>query len=224
MTDQSKAFGYSKPKAVIFDWDNTLVDSWAIIHDALNITFAAYEKPLWSIKETRDRVRGSMRDSFPGIFGDEWTKAAETFYQRYEDIHETGTEPLEGVVNLFEALQGQDIYLAVVSNKTGRLLRKESTYLGWDKYFTHIIGAGDAERDKPAPDPVIMALADSGFQAGPDVWFVGDADVDLECAIGLGCVPILVRPIPPSENEFEKFPPTHYFNNCNALCKFVQTL
>ena len=224
MSDQSKTFGYSRPKAVLFDWDNTLVDSWAIIHDALNTTFAAFDKPLWTIKETKDRVRGSMRDTFPGIFGDTWTEAAETFYQRYEDIHETGTQPLEGVSALLDSLRDQDIYLAIVSNKTGRLLRKESTYLGWDTYFGHVIGANDAARDKPAPDPVIMALSESGISAGPDVWFVGDADVDLECAKGLGLVPVLVRQTPPGENEFEMSPPTHYFNNCNALCKFVKTL
>jgi phosphoglycolate phosphatase len=34
------------PKAVIFDWDNTLVDSWPVIHHALNETLEAYGKPL----------------------------------------------------------------------------------------------------------------------------------------------------------------------------------
>ena len=25
-----------RPRAILFDWDNTLVDSWATIHEALN--------------------------------------------------------------------------------------------------------------------------------------------------------------------------------------------
>ena len=50
------------PKAVIFDWDNTLVDSWPVIHHALNETLEAYGKPLWTLEETKDRVRHSMRD------------------------------------------------------------------------------------------------------------------------------------------------------------------
>ena len=27
-----------RPRAILFDWDNTLVDSWVTIHEALNIT------------------------------------------------------------------------------------------------------------------------------------------------------------------------------------------
>ena len=31
------------PRAIIFDWDNTLVDVWPAIHDALNTTFVAMD-------------------------------------------------------------------------------------------------------------------------------------------------------------------------------------
>jgi phosphoglycolate phosphatase len=61
-----------KPRAVIFDWDNTLVNTWPIIHDALNKTFAEHSLPLWEFEKTKARVRKSMRDSFPEIFGDNW--------------------------------------------------------------------------------------------------------------------------------------------------------
>ena len=34
------------PRAILFDWDNTLVDSWATIHEALNFVMAAMEAHL----------------------------------------------------------------------------------------------------------------------------------------------------------------------------------
>ena len=224
MTKLPEPLGASKPQAILFDWDNTLVDSWEIIHDALNTTFAAFDKQLWTLDQTKDRVRGSMRESFPAVFGDQWEHAADVFYQRYEKIHARRTQPLSGVEILLSYLQNEKIYLGVVSNKTARLLRKEAGHLGWDHYFEKIIGAGDAERDKPAADPVHLALSGSGVEAGREVWFVGDADVDLECAINLGCVPVLVRQKPPETQEFDNCPPEHYFNDCNALCKFLQTM
>jgi len=85
------------------------------------------------------------------------------------------------------------IYLAVVSNKTGKYLRKEAAHLGWTEHFGRLIGAQDAERDKPAIDPVIMAMEPSGRALGPDVWFVGDAAIDVECARVAGCSAILVH-------------------------------
>ena len=32
-----------RPRAILFDWDNTLVDSWATIHEALNVVMTAME-------------------------------------------------------------------------------------------------------------------------------------------------------------------------------------
>ena len=40
-----------KPNAVIFDWDNTLVNTWPIIAEALNATFRALKKPDWCMDE-----------------------------------------------------------------------------------------------------------------------------------------------------------------------------
>ena len=67
--------GLTRPRAILFDWDNTLVDSWTTIHEALNAVMAAMEKPLWSLRETKERVRLSLRESFPLHFGDRWEEA-----------------------------------------------------------------------------------------------------------------------------------------------------
>ena len=57
-----------KPSALLFDWDNTLVDGWAAIAAALNAAFAAYGKPLWTVDDTKSRVRVSLKESFPVIW------------------------------------------------------------------------------------------------------------------------------------------------------------
>ncbi|MFT5702654.1 MAG: phosphoglycolate phosphatase [Rickettsiales bacterium] len=38
------------PKAIIFDWDNTLVDSWSVIHFALNKTMEKWVK-IYGVKK-----------------------------------------------------------------------------------------------------------------------------------------------------------------------------
>ncbi|PPR65951.1 MAG: hypothetical protein CFH03_00782, partial [Alphaproteobacteria bacterium MarineAlpha3_Bin2] len=45
--DSDQANG--KPRAILFDWDNTLVDSWPTIIDALNVTLEAYGKTPWTM-------------------------------------------------------------------------------------------------------------------------------------------------------------------------------
>ena len=212
------------PKAVLFDWDNTLVDSWSVIQDALNHTLGAFDKPLWSLDETRTRVRKSMRDSFPKLFGDDWEKAGQVFYQRFEEIHVERLQPLPGAADMLAAFRDAGLYMGVVSNKKGPLLRKEAAHLGWDIYFDRLVGADDAASDKPSAAPVQMALDGSGIEGGEGVWFVGDADVDLECAANAGCAPILVRPEPPENGEFSDNPPAAYVKNPEELCKLLLTL
>ena len=224
MTDSHLPPPLTLPRAVVFDWDNTLVDTWPIIHDALNHTFRAWGLREWTLEETHAKVRKSLRDSFPGLFGDDWEKAGEVFYGRYGAIHAEKLQPAAGAAALLQGLTDAGVYLCVVSNKKGSFLRKEAQALGWTGHFGALVGAMDAPRDKPARDPIDMALHPGGMSAGEGIWFVGDADVDMECAHGAGCYPVLIRPQPPRLDEFVDFPPALHFTDCDSLCKFTQTL
>jgi len=209
------------PRAALFDWDNTLVDNWGCIHAALNAALVAHDLPPWTLAETRIRVRQSMRDSFPRLFGDRWTDARDIFYDHFGRHHLDYLKPLPGAESLLRALSDGGVYLGVVSNKTGRFLRAESAALGWNHYFGKLVGAGDAPRDKPEVDPIHMALAPGGIAAGPDVWFIGDADVDMQCAHAGGCVPLLIGDSP---DDFQNFPPAHRFDACDIVSDLVQRL
>ncbi|MBM3566888.1 MAG: HAD family hydrolase [Alphaproteobacteria bacterium] len=213
-----------RPRAVLFDWDNTLVDSWATIEDALNVTLTAFGHAPWSPDEVKRRVRKSMRDSFPRLFGDRWEEAGKVFYARYEEIHVTKLTPLEGAAEMLAELAASGLYLAVISNKKGEFLRREADHLGWSRHFGRLVGALDAARDKPAIEPVLMALDGSGIKPGTDVWIAGDADIDLECAQNATCTPILLREYPPEEGEFPSHPPVRYFSGCRALSSAFKSM
>lgn len=224
MTSVTDTNGLRRPRAILFDWDNTLIDSWPAIHDAQNHTLAAFGLPTWTYEETRTRVRKSMRDSYPQLFGERWLEAGEVFYARFESRHLETLTPLPGAGQALATLADSGIYLGVVSNKKGDYLRKEAAHLGWKRFFGRMVGAFDAASDKPSPAPVVLALEGTDIPPGGDVWFVGDADVDLECATNTGCVPILVRPEPPRQGEFATHPPKTYLSDCLALCNLVQKL
>ncbi|MBL8710300.1 MAG: HAD family hydrolase [Rhodospirillaceae bacterium] len=204
------------PTTLLFDWDNTLVDSWSVLHATMNETLAAMGQPIWSRQEAEARIRTSMRDSFPILFGERWPEAEQVFYTSYERQHLAALKPLAGADDLLSWAAPQ-FYLAVVSNKRGRFLRAEAAALGWDRYFQALAGAGDSARDKPAPEHVAAALDPGQLAAGPHVWFVGDTDIDLVCAHNTGCIPVLVRPGPPAPAEFDSAPPQHYFPDLASL-------
>lgn len=213
-----------RPRAIVFDWDNTLVDSWQTIHGALVVTFEAMGQEPWTLEETRARVRTSLRDGFPGLFADRWQEAAQVFYAAYEAVHLERLTPLPGAGSLLEALAGRgDLHLAVVSNKRGNILRLEAGHLRWDRHFRALVGAGDAARDKPAPDPLVLALAE-GVEAGTDVWYVGDADIDMEFACRTGCTPVLLCDGAVVEGQMGNYAPAAIFTGCEALAAYIDRL
>jgi phosphoglycolate phosphatase len=212
-----------RPRAILFDWDNTLVDSWATIHQALNTVMAAMGKPLWSLQETKQRVRLSLRESFPLHFGERWEEARRLYLDTFARIHLDQLTAMPGRGEFLEQLSGENIFLGVVSNKTGALLRRETERLGWAALFGRVVGAGDAKLDKPDPAPVTLALEPSGIEAGESVWLVGDTGVDMECARNSGCVPVLLA-ADAMEEEFAKCAPRFAFSDCQALFRFMQGL
>lgn len=212
------------PKGIIFDWDNTLVDSWACILAAINRTLSAMGHAEWAMEEMKPRVALSLRDSFPALFGKRWTEARDIFYAAFEAIHIDYLKPLPGATEMLQSLQRRGVRLSVVSNKNGNFLRQEAAHLGWERMFDRLVGATDAPQDKPAVDPVLLAKASMDCATDDPVWFVGDAVVDMECAGNSGCVPVLLRRDAPRPGEFDGYPFHYHLDDCAALSGLVSEL
>jgi phosphoglycolate phosphatase len=212
-----------RPHALLFDWDNTLVDTWGLIHHAWTVTLEAMGERPWTYEETRRKVRNSARDTFPRLFGARAEEAMEIFYKTFRADHLDTLSERAGAEEMLSRLAEAGFLLAVVSNKLGDLLREESDHLGWTPLFHRLVGATDATRDKPAVEAVELALEGTGLAPGPEVWFVGDTDIDMLCAVNAGCVPILLRPEQPEPEEFGAVPPIHHLTSCRALVEWIAT-
>ncbi|MBX9749111.1 MAG: HAD family hydrolase [Roseococcus sp.] len=179
-----------QPQAVLFDWDNTLIDGWAAIEAGLNAAFAAFGKPAWTRAQVLANVRKSLRDSFPEHFGAEWERARDIFYEAVQASHLAVIRPLPASLHMLDSLN--HLPLGVVSNKQGGLLRAEAAHLGWAPRFGAVVGAGDAVADKPSGAPLHLALAQMGLTAGSHIWYVGDTAIDMQAARAAGCVAVLL--------------------------------
>ncbi len=202
------------PKAVIFDWDSTLVDNWQSIANALNATLNKMGKTPWSVTQVRQNSKNSARDAFPRLFGDQWKDALDFFYQAFRELHLTGIQPLPGAENLLKFLREEGIYSGIISNKNGTFLRKEIKELEWDKYFDNVLGATDLDVDKPSKEIIGVLLRHTEITPSESVWFVGDAVVDLECAHRANCKPVLVETGLITKKELRQWPPSKVFPSC----------
>lgn len=183
---------FFKPSAIYFDFDNTLVDTWQIVHKGINAVMTAYDRPLWSLDQAKKNAHGSARETFPILFGDDWKRAESIFYEDIKKTPLSEVKPLKGAGRMLDFFHQNHIPMGVVSNKRHDNLCAEINYLGWNDYFKSIVGAGVAKRDKPEPDALLMALDQAYIMPGLNVWFVGDTPVDWQCAKAAHCQPIAV--------------------------------
>ncbi|MDD9900089.1 MAG: HAD-IA family hydrolase [Alphaproteobacteria bacterium] len=213
-----------QPKAVIFDWDDTMVTTWEKTYAAFNAALVAMGEAEWTHEKIHAFCGPSAQDLFTQLFGDRWQEAEKVFYDEFERQSAKGVTLLEGAADVAAALHSKGLYLVVISNKRGPFLRAEVEQSGIAHFFKKIVGAGDAEKDKPDPAPVHLALADSGIAPGPDVWFVGDSITDMACAHATGCTPVLLETTKGVRDRLSQTPPAAVYGSHSELKVFIDTL
>jgi phosphoglycolate phosphatase len=209
------------PRAILFDWDNTLVDTWPTIVECYHDTFTALGQTPWTAQEVRDRAHGSLRDAFPALFGPRAGEAEKVFYETFLRIHLERLTPLPGAEELLARCNDLGCYVAVVSNKVGDNLRAELAHLGWNRWISRAVGAKDAKRDKPAPDPIFMALDGTGIAPDHAVWMVGDTPADLKCAHAAGVLPVFFGSVEHMSELLREFPPRLHARDCHELAALL---
>jgi phosphoglycolate phosphatase len=191
-----KAVTLAPPRAILFDWDTTLVDNWGAIAAAMNTVLAAMDMPPWTVEETIAQATLSARDRFPRLFKERAAEAHQIFIATLEKIHRDHIRPLPGAVESLETFKSRNLFVGIVSNKSSRFLNAEIDHLGWRGYFDAVVGASDAARDKPDPAPLLLCLSQARIAPSADTWFVGDTEVDVQTAKRAGAGAVFVRSNP----------------------------
>lgn len=202
------------PKAIVFDWDNTLVEGWSKIQFALNSVFRHFNLPEWDIETVAANAHRSARDSFPEKFGENAEEALKIFYNSYKKC-QIIPEALDQSEEMLKLVNDMNIYSAILSNKNGDLLRTEVAEKKWGQYFSEIIGATDCDEDKPSIIPMQKALSGVDRFEPKDIWFVGDTKVDVEMARNYGCVSVVYGENKDLDHDI-------YFKNHNQLQSYLK--
>jgi len=181
------------PKAILFDWDNTLVNNWEPIFIAYKETLKKLGLKKKSRSEIIKNAKYSLRETFPRVFKDDWKKAKKIFYVVFKKIHLQKIKPIPKVEKILKIIKEKKITCGVISNKDGNVLRKEINKLGWKKYFKILVGANEAKKDKPSKYPLLLALNKISLKPNRNIWYVGDNDIDVEFAKKNKCSSIFIE-------------------------------
>lgn len=210
------------PAAVLFDWDGVVVDTEEEIFESLQETFSHFGLPTPTRSYFYKCYGYSIVDAFKRDFGDQWQEARKVYYDLHARKNIRYPEIFQDVQEFLECLSKKNIYCAVVSNKNGDILRKEAEDLNLAHYFSKIVGAQDALRAKPFPDPVYHALKGTDLEpSSHPIWFIGDRSVDMECAHATKCIAIEAAFSVSKIEKESKHPPHLTINSYQDLIKIL---
>ena len=174
------------PAAVFFDLDGTLADTADDLAAPVNAMREARGlKPL-PLEEYRPFAsagsRGLLHIGLGATTDDPDYPALRTeFLNRYEQEIAVHSRLFDGMPELLAWLEANGIRWGVISNKLEYLVRRLVQQLGLGHRVALAYGGDTAPRAKPWPDPLKMALQETGLTARQCV-YIGDDLRDIQAA------------------------------------------
>ena len=176
----------TRPAAVFFDLDGTLVDTADDLAAPVNpMREARGLKPL-PLEEYRPFAsagsRGLLHIGLGATTDDPDYPALRTeFLSRYEQEIAVHSRLFDGMPELLAWLEANGIRWGVISNKLEYLVHRLVQQLGLGHRVALAYGGDTAPRAKPWPDPLKMALQETGLTARQCV-YIGDDLRDIQAA------------------------------------------
>ncbi len=179
-------------RALVFDLDGTLVDSFEAIHASLVAAMKALGLPPWDLGTTVRHVGRGVEFLVEAAVGPAFkTRALEIFRTDYAATCLARTRLLPTVSETLPRLARSGYALAVATNKPIDFTRRILDHLGIAPHFRCVLGPEQVARPKPAPDMLQAILACLNVQPG-ECLYVGDMPLDVETATQAGVSCFLV--------------------------------
>jgi phosphoglycolate phosphatase len=210
-------------RAVLFDLDGTLVDSYAALAEAVN--YARRQHGLDDL--TTDAIRGFVGYGLEKLLQRAFDcdavppSATEAFETRYDEICCTESRVLADVEATLRALEHIGVAMAVCTNKPTAFSRKILEFLNLAPFFCAIVGPDAAGARKPAAQHVLRTLEATNCTPA-EALFVGDMPIDVEAAHNSGLAAAVVATGSSTSSALKAAGPDHYLDRLADLVQIVR--
>ncbi|MCC2604150.1 HAD family hydrolase [Planctobacterium marinum] len=187
----------AEPRGILFDLDGTLLDTAPDLGNALNHILKQLNYPEKSYDEYRVESSNGAIGMLKMGLGDNFDKfdteeLREKFLQSYAANVCRDTRPFEGIESLIKQIDAQHIPWGIVTNKPGFLTQALLAFFPVFKRCQVCFSGDSFANRKPHPEPLLKA-AETLNVAPQSIWYVGDAERDMEAAQAAGMVAVLAR-------------------------------
>lgn len=209
-------------RAVLFDLDGTLVDSYAALTDAVN--HARRAEGLHDLSDSH--IRGFVGDGLERLLQRAFDRSeissstVDAFEARYDEICCRESKVLADVESTLEHLASLGVAMAVCTNKPTVFSKKILDFLELSRHFRAIVGPDAAGARKPEARHLLVTL--ESVQCAPEeTLFVGDMPIDVRAARNSGIDVAVVATGSSTREQLTEAEPDHFLERFSDLIKIV---
>jgi len=170
-------------RAVLFDWDGTLVNSAEKTYRCYVQVFAGFGIP-FDHARFQETYSPDWRQTYRavGLPLESWPLADKRWIECYQ---RSASALVPGASEALARIRERSLAQGIVSSGDGGRVRSELQALGLAGLFAAVVCGGDTPRRKPDPEPLKVAL--QRLALGPqDAVYVGDSPEDVNMARAAG--------------------------------------
>jgi pyrophosphatase PpaX len=212
----------SRPAAVLFDLDGTLIDSIGLILGSMRHAFARCERIIPSDDEWLTGVGIPLRTMFQRYAPEdvEIDRLIAAYREHQLANHDSLVRCYDEVPQTLAALAQAGHPLAVVTSKGDLLARRGLELVGIGGYFETIVSCDSCTRHKPHPEPVLTALERLGYEP-EEALFVGDSVHDIEAGNAAGVETVAALWGPFSREQLAVARPDRFIDRIGELMQVL---
>jgi pyrophosphatase PpaX len=207
----------SRPYAVLFDLDGTLIDSIALLLASMRHTFQGRPRQPTDSEWIEGLGTPLPKQLTPYVESDEDRERLVNRYRTFQlENHDRLMAHYSGVIDTLALLYQRGHPMGVVTSKGNMMMERGLKFIGADDYIEVAIGYDSVHIHKPDPYPVRAALEKLEYAAGETV-FVGDSPHDIRSGNDAGVITIAALWGPFTRSMLEPYHPTYFLDDITHL-------
>lgn len=212
-------------KAVLFDFDGTLVHSIELLVEIFEEILAEHDFPPVNPKNIRSLIGEPLADMFRKLTSEIEVSHLEDAFREKEAKKNNAAhiEIVRETIPTLEFLKKAGLQLGIVSTKHVAVVEVLAKEYELENYFDLIVGRDLITHPKPHPEPILYACEQLNIKP-QETLFVGDSLLDLKSAKAAKSTFVGVLTGVCDRKDFTKHHADYIFSHVGELVNLVRTL
>ena len=209
-------------KAILFDFDGTLVDTNQLIIRSFNETFKKlFPNRCFTESEIMDCIGPTLEETGQKYYAEDPKSLVDIYRGFCWQYHDEMIVIYPGIEEMLKSLKEMGLKLVIVTSKKTDMATRGLEVTKLLSYFDWMVSADDVKNPKPHQEPIERVL-DYYHLKPEECLMVGDNSHDILCAKAAGVTSVAVGWALRGADYLKSFSPDYIIDEASDLIKIIK--